>query len=211
MAGVEDGLREVEEVWNVGEEAGVACGAVKDGGVFILDFALDNAMTEPYVLLGGRNSGALGREWAEARCGHGERGKDFPVCPLGEGFVYEDFEGFAEEDKSGIGVFGACAGRNFDAEFETSTKQGKRCEVLLEQANVSGQTGGVREEMMDADVTRECAWLTANDKAREEFAEGHLEIEETALVEEHGRGGGDGYFGDAGDVVDCVRGDGGRT
>ena len=66
----------------------------------------------------------------------------------------EDFEGFAEEDEAGIRVFGACAGRGFNGEFETGAEKGGRCGVLLKQAGITRQAGGVRKEMMDADVTR---------------------------------------------------------
>ncbi len=58
------------------------------------------------------------------------------------------------------------------------------------------------EEMAEGDLAGFFCGVAADDEGGEEVAEAGVEVEVAALVEEHGGGGGDGDFGDGGDIVD---------
>jgi hypothetical protein len=95
---------------------------VKDEGVFVLDFALDDPVPKRGVVLSGRDSGTICGVRAEDGGRHGQRTEDFAVGPLDERFVYHYLDGFAEEDEAGVRVFRASAGSSFEWEFETGAE-----------------------------------------------------------------------------------------
>src|SRR5690349_45846 len=81
-----------------------------DGGVFIVDFALDQAMAEGAVVFGGRDCESDFGWRVEAGVRKIEFGKDLAPAELVENFAGEPFERFAQQDEADITVFSAHAG-----------------------------------------------------------------------------------------------------
>ena len=105
-AAVEDHLRECGDIARGGEKSRVAGDAAHGPGVFVVDFALDQALAIGRIVFGG--SDARATDFArriEERIVHPSGAK---ICLLGE-FVEriagEALDDFAEQDKSEIGVF----------------------------------------------------------------------------------------------------------
>lgn len=208
---VEDRLCEAEQVGDVGEESCVAGYAVKDGRVFVLHFALDDAFAESSVALGGRDRGAEIVKRAEAGGSQAEGREDFAVAEGVERFAGDDFDGFAEEDEAGVGVLSALAGFGFERELQGGAEERVGGGAGAEKLDVAGQAGTVGEEHAEGDALFAAAWLHADDEAGEDVAEAGVEIELAARVEEHGGGGGGDDFSEAGEIEDGGWLDGGRS
>jgi len=210
-SGGKDLCGEAKQIGDVGEEAGVSCCTFKDVGVLVLHLALDDAMAEGGVLLSGRNVRASGRRGTEA-CGIEVEGlKDLIVDPGGEVFAHQHFKGFAEQDETGVGVLGALAGFSLKGQFEAGAEERGGCGVIAEELNVTGKAGVVREQVTEGDATRLRAGRATDDEGGKQFAKRQIEIEQSALVEEHGGGRGGDDLGEAGDVKDSIGSDGGRV
>ena len=179
-------------------------GAFEDEGVFVLDFALNAAVAEGCVFLGGRNGKALGGRGAKKAGVHAEGRQDFAPHPGREVFAGEDLESLAEENEAGVGVFGAGSGLGFDGQGEARAIEGGGSGGCAEEFDVTGKAGVVREQVAQGDLASVFLGRSADDEAGEQFAEGCVEVELATLIEEHGCGGCGDDLGEAGNVEDGV-------
>jgi hypothetical protein len=202
LGGVENCLGEAQQVGHVGEKSGMAACAFEQEGVFILHLALDSPLAEELIFLGGRDLGPEVWRRAVARGGHFERCEDLAAHPRGQLLASDGFDGFAEEDESRIGVFGAGTGLGLDGQLQAGAQDGIWGRCGVEERDVAGKAGTVRQQVAKGNFSCVLGRVAADYEAGEQFAERHFQVKQAALIEQHGcRCCGD-YFGQAGYVVE---------
>ena len=207
---VEDFGGETKQVGHIGEEPGVPGHAIQEPGIFVLHFSLNTAVAEGGVLFCGRDGWPDLRRRAEAGGSHAEGFVDFAVCPGLQGVTGADFEGFAEQDETGIGVFGAGSWLGFERNLQAGLHEFERRGKGAEELDVAGKAGAVGQQMAELDTVCGVGGGAADNEAGEHLAEERVEVKETALVELHGHGGSGDDFADAGQIEDGFRGYSGR-
>lgn len=176
--------------------------SAEEAGVFILHFALDDAMTEGAVV-GGRGNGDLpGGRRIEKRVRHAEGAEDFTLAEAVERFVGDAFQSDAENDEADVAVLSAGAGIGGERGSECCGQEFSASFGAKEQFFVRREARGVSQQHPEGDVAAVgvCSGEFGNDGS-----DGRFEIEQATLVEEHGHAGSGDNFGDGGQVEDGVR------
>ena len=125
--------------------------------------------------------------------------------------AYKRFQRLAEQNEAGIGVLGARARLGFEGQFKAGAKQRGRRGGGAKELHVAGQPGVVRQQVAQLHMAGLVTGSAARHKAGQQLAQRRIQIEQAALVEQHGRSRGGHDLGEAGHVVDGLRGDGGRA
>ena len=101
----EDFPGKAQQVRNVGKQSGMTADSLQDPRVFILHFALNAAMTEGVVNLGGRyrRTGTLG--WIETGSRQLKRPENFFRNPGRQIAAGENFNRLSQQNEAGVGVF----------------------------------------------------------------------------------------------------------
>ena len=134
----ENGEREAEKVGNIGEETGVTSCSVEQKGMFILNFTLDASLAEEFVLFCWRNLGPEMRVGAIPGSCHSKREKDFAADPGRQLFAKDGFESFAQQDESGVGVFGAGSRFGFYWQLEAASEDSVGGICGVKERNIAG-------------------------------------------------------------------------
>lgn len=158
---------------------------------------MNDAVAEGLVIGGGRDGGAEFGRGVEGGVGHGERAKDFALAEAVEGFVGEAFQGDAEKDESNVAIFGVGSGIVGERHRECCRKEFIAGAGAQEKLFVCRKAGRVGEEHAQRDLI---AARVLTGKLPDDRDQGHVEIEEAALVEEHRHGRGGQDFGQGREV-----------
>jgi DICT domain-containing protein len=81
-------------------------------------------------------------------------------------FPARHFKRVAEEDETGIGVFEPSAGLSLKSQLKTSTQELSRVSGCMKELDITRQSGVVREQMPQGDLSRVVTGLPASDKPR---------------------------------------------
>src|SRR5580765_1551340 len=81
-----------------------------DGGVFVIDLALDQPMAESKIVFRGWDERFPFRWRVESHVGEIQSGKDFSTAELIEGFAGQPFQNFAQQNETDIAIFRPGAG-----------------------------------------------------------------------------------------------------
>lgn len=193
-------MSEAGDIFGGGEKARVSGDSAEGKGILILDFALNDAMTEGVVVLCGRDlDTALGGR-IECRTSHGQGAEDFALTECVEGFAGEALEGGAKDDESDVTVFATRTGIGGE-------RRGKR---RVEESIVGGgaqvqlfirrQAGRVGQQHVDCDFMPAGVSFFAGGELWNDGGYGSFEIKQAALVENHGHGRGSHDFCDGGEI-----------
>ena len=118
----------------------------KDKAVFILHLSLDDAVAEGQVFFGRRDGGSPISRWPKASTGHAQWGENLARTEVFQALAGNDFQGAPEQDEARIGVLGSASGRGFEGQAEAGIEQFLASASALKEANVAGQSGGVRQQ-----------------------------------------------------------------
>jgi hypothetical protein len=204
---IEYGNGEAEEVGDVGKESGMTACTVEQKCVLVLNLALNAPLTEELVLFGRRDLGTEMRRGTVAGRGHSEREEDFTARPGCEFFAKDGFERLAEQNEAGIGIFGAGSGFRLDGQLQAAAQHRVGRGRSVKEGDISGKSGVMGEEMANGHPPRVLGRVAANDKAGKQLSEGCIEVEQSTLMKEHGRGGRGDDLGKASHVVERFGGD----
>ncbi len=207
----EDLAGETEQIGHIGKEAGVAGNAIQNPGVLVLHFALDAAMAERLIFFGGRNLRAQPRRRIESGCISSKWCENFPLDPCCQMIRESGLRGLAEQDEAGVGVLVRVRRARLRAAVPGRREAGHGGCDGAEEFDIAGQAGVVRQQMTKGDIASMLCCCAADDEAGQQFAQRRIEIEDAALVEQHGSGRRGNNLGDAGDVEDGVRRDCGKA
>src|SRR6185437_996981 len=106
----EHALGKESDVGGCGKQPGMASYSSHHPGVFIVDFTLDDAMTENLIVLSRRNLFSLIRAWIEGHGLQAEWCKDLLTAKGVQSGFCDPFQGFAQQDESDVAIFGMRAG-----------------------------------------------------------------------------------------------------
>ena len=101
---IEHGMGKSGKIHGVRKNSRLAGDATQDAGIFVLHFALDDALTEAAIIRRRRNLRADFLRRIESGVGHSERSKDFALAEAVERFIGESLEGDGKEDESNVAV-----------------------------------------------------------------------------------------------------------
>lgn len=205
----EHGLGKSCDIFGGGEQAGVSSDTAEDESIFVLDFALDDAMAERAIVDGGRNFRAHLGGRVERRAGHGERAENFALAEGVEGFLCDASEGFAEDDESDVAVFGLGSGIGGEWHSDGGAEQIIVGLGFEEKFLVGRKSGGVSEKLAEGDVAATGIEVAAGvcEKFGDGSGYGGVEFEKAALVEDGGHRSRGDDLGDRGQVEEGGGGD----
>ena len=184
-----------------GEDSGMCSHATQEAGVFVLNFALDDAVAKALVVCGGRDGEAQCGCGVERRVRHAEGAEDFALAEMVEEFVGETLESHAEEDESDVAVLGVRARVVSQRHRESGCEEFVASAGAQEKLLVSGQAGGMREQHAQGDLvaTRVFAGEFSDDRDNR-----GVEVEQATFVKDHGRGCGGDHLCKGGEVEEGV-------
>ena len=196
-AGSQHCVSECGDVLRVGEEASVSGDSSENAGVFVLNFTLDDAVAESLVIGGGWDIGAEFRRRFESSVSQGQWAEDFALTETVERFIGQALHGDAEEDESDVAVFDVRAG-------VIGKRHGKGgCEKFVASAGaekkflVGGEARGMSQQHAEGD-------FVATGILAGEFSDnrdqGQVEVEQTALIEDHCHRGRGNHLGEGSKV-----------
>ena len=231
-AGVEHGMGELGEIGGGREKPGVSGYAAEDAGIFVLHFALDDAIAESAA--GGviasarrglrfrrlparvsdphgpsRSSAVGGIERGFLRriegCIHAERGKDFAPAKTVERFVGEAFERNAEKNKSDVAVFGAGARIGASGVVKAACRNSSRVRAFRNNFSYAGrpEEWSATCERLLRDGADPSRHL--RNKFGNDGGDRSIEIEQSALVKKHRHGRRRHDFGERGKIEESRR------
>ena len=173
------------------------------GGVFVIDFALNESMAEGAITLGGGNPtpkwvpGWLEPGWEKLK-----PLKYFSLTELVQRLTGDFFQRLTEQDEANVTVFGVSTGIGGQRDDQRLIHKFIFIFRSLEQLDVSRQAGRMSKEHAECDLA---AAGIVTGEAREEIDHWLLKIELATVVQDHaGSGGGEG-FSDRSQVVHCDR------
>ena len=98
-------VSEGSQIFGGGKQAGMTGHATQHAGVFVLYFALDNAVAEAAVISGGRNGIAPRCRWIVGGVGHSQRAEQFALAEAVKSLISDAFESDAENNEADVAVF----------------------------------------------------------------------------------------------------------
>src|ERR1700686_2843595 len=103
-------MGENREIFGAREQSRMSSHAAEYARIFVLHFALNNAVPKATILSRRRNR--LFQSWSgiECRTAHAQRAKNFSLAENVERLVGQSFESKAQKDESDVAVFGAGSG-----------------------------------------------------------------------------------------------------
>ena len=128
-----------------------------------------------------------------------ERTEDFALAECVEAFVGEAFERDAENDEADVAVFGARAGSGGKRGGEGGLQKVFASLGVQKKLLVGGQAGAVREQHAQRDFAADCIASEFGDDGGDRG----FEIEQAALVEDHGHGGRGDDFGERSEIEEA--------
>jgi len=147
-----DLIGEAQQIGHIGKQPGMPRHSTKNRCVFILDLTLDCAVAEYDVFLAGGNPRSQVPGKIEPRCRKFQRIENLFSYPNGKWLLCQDFDSFAQQDESRVGILGSFAGPGLKRQIETGAKKCSGSVGRAEELDVSGQPGSVRQQMPQGDV-----------------------------------------------------------
>ncbi len=117
--------------------------------VLVIDFALEHAVAEPAIVLGGRNFGFEIWPRIEAGSPHAQRREDLLRGKRVDRQPSSSRQQLGQNDEADIAVAGACSGLGRQARRERGVDQILASAGEFEQLFVCGQSAGVRQQHAD--------------------------------------------------------------
>jgi len=114
-----------------------------DGGIFIVDFTLNQALAEGAVVFRGRDCEFQAGCRVEAGERKAESGKDLMLAKLVQRLAGELFQRLAQQDKANVTVFGTRTGCGGERDLEGLLEQFVPIMGRLKELDIGGQPGGV--------------------------------------------------------------------
>src|SRR5579864_1690908 len=171
----------------------MAGNATHDRSVFIVDFALDQTMTERSVIFRGRDCCFLVGWRVKAGVRKVEFGKDLTPAELVQRLAGKLFQRFAQQNEADVTVFGSGTGRGHKRDLESLTQQLVLIMGGLEQLDVGRQARGVRQKHAERDLAASVfLFRAAVSESGQKLDQWLIELQQAAIVQNHtGGGGGD--------------------
>src|SRR5579864_1607746 len=170
----------------------MAGNATHDRSVFIVDFALDQTMTERSVIFRGRDCWFLVGWRVKAGIGKVELGKDLTPAELVQRLAEKLFQRFAQQNEADITVFGAGTGICGERHFNGLLEQLVLIMGGLEKLDVGGQARGMGQKHTERYLAaRVFLFRAACGESGQQIDQWLIELQQAAIIQNHaGRGGG---------------------
>ncbi len=182
-----------------------------DGGIFIVDLALNQAMAEGAVIFCGRDCGLQVGWRVEAGVRKIEFGEDFTLAELVQRLAGKLFQRLAQQDEANVTVFGARAGLGGKRDAERMVEQFVLIMGGLKELDIGRQAGGVRQKHAERDLAAGIFLSRAAfGEFRQQFDQWLVEFEQAAIIQDHAGGGCGNDLRDRSEIVDGFGGHGRR-
>ncbi len=189
-AAVQDHLRENRDVAGGGKKSSVAGDAAHGPGVFVVHFALQQALAEIDVVFGGSNRGPQLARRIELRIVHAERRENVLLGEFVERDSGEALNDFAEQDETEVGIFHLRAGLVNERLGQHARENGVVTFGLLVKIAMRGKAGIVEKQIANGDA-RAPGGIGIGFRGGGPFGQiaryGRVEIEAFLLHEHHRR------------------------